>query len=541
MRVIVALHPPAAVASGDPQAEARAVDAAQDALARTLPGRGARELGRTQSLPIMVLEIDRAELAGLAADPRVAAIEEDRVARPMLAESTGTIGAPAVWADGYAGAGQAVVVLDTGVDLSHPFVQDAVVDGACFSTSVSYPATTTTPDYSSSSLCPDGSREQIGRAAGAACPPTIFGCDHGTHVAGIVAGRRAPEGFNGVARAAQVISVQVYSRFTGSICGSLPPSGCALSWTSDQVRALDWVYSSLRQRLDVAAVNISLGASALAAPCDSEYPATQTAIQRLREAGIPTIVASGNSGASDLTNAKLSAPACVSSAIAVGSTTRSDTVSSFSNSAPQLALLAPGDPVRSSLPGGLYGVRQGTSLAAPHVAGAWAVVRAARPDASLDQILAALQSSGKPVTDSRNGLTRPRLQLDAALASLPGPVAALHVSAQAVDFGQTEIGSTSAPRLLTLSNLGASPLTIGAITISGDFARVGGTCPTKQAMLAPSGSCTVEIVFTPSTPGAQHGLLAVTSEGLPLPSDVELVGAGLLPVVPSVFLPAISR
>ena len=57
-------------------------------------------------------------------------------------------------------------------------------------------------------------------------------------------------------------------------------------------------------------------------------------------------------------------------------------------------------------------------MAAPHVAGAWAALKQAAPSASVDAVLAALQQSGKPITDFRNGVIKPRIQLLGALARL---------------------------------------------------------------------------------------------------------------------------
>jgi subtilisin family serine protease len=145
-------------------------------------------------------------------------------------------------------------------------------------------------------------------------------------------------------------------------------------------------------------------------------------IVNLRSRGIATIIASGNEGNTD----GLSFPACISSAISVGSTGSSgpgvvrDAVSDFSNSSPSLHLLAPGDLINSSIPGGGFMGKPGTSMAAPHVAGAWAILKSKSPTASVDQILSALTSTGIPITDNRNGIVKPRIQVDAAINALGG-------------------------------------------------------------------------------------------------------------------------
>jgi hypothetical protein len=231
------------------------------------------------------------------------------------------------------------------------------------------------------------------------------GCEHGTHVAGAAAGRGAS--FSGVAADANIVAIQVFSAVPGGIA----------AFQSDVMRGLEYVYS-VAGVYNVAAANLSLGGGTSTAPCDSNP--LKPIIDNLRVLRVATVVASGNDG---YVNA-LAHPACISTAISVGSTgdgsngTVLDSVSPFTNSASFLKLLAPGASIYSSVPGGSYADFQGTSMAAPHVAGAWAVLRQAAPTASVDTILGALINTGRPVFDPGNGLTKPRIQLDQSLAPL---------------------------------------------------------------------------------------------------------------------------
>src|SRR5581483_285658 len=87
-------------------------------------------------------------------------------------------------------------------------------------------------------------------------------------------------------------------------------------------------------------------------------------------------------------------------------------------------LFAPGDSITSSVPGGGYEALSGTSMAAPHVAGIWALMKQAVPNVAVSTILRALQTTGLPITDDRYddlfgpGVTVPRVRALRALATL---------------------------------------------------------------------------------------------------------------------------
>src|SRR5262249_29123233 len=170
---------------------------------------------------------------------------------------------------------------------------------------------------------------------------------------------------------------------------------------------------SLRTTYNIASANLSLGGSVFTstATCDASFPSFKTVIDSLSSANIATVIASGNDG-----NAGgISSPGCISSAVSVGSTTKQNAISSFSNSASFLSLLAPGDSVFSSVPLAFissgFATASGTSMATPHVTGAWAVLKSAKPTASVAQVLSALQITGLPITDPRNGLVKPLIQI----------------------------------------------------------------------------------------------------------------------------------
>jgi subtilisin family serine protease len=372
---------------------APAPGAAAGALERV--GASARaDARRYRRLPLLALELSAGELAALASAPDVVAIAADRIHYPSLATSVPRVGGDVAAAAGFDGAGTAIAVLDTGIDAAHPFLGGRVTAEACFS---------------AGSDCPNGATTQLG--AGAAAPCT-YGtqCWHGTHVAGIAAG--AGPTLNGVAPAASLISVQTGSRETGAACGA-HPSPCVVIYESDALAALDWIADTLPGAEPIAAVNMSFASEEVwssEAGCDADNAAYVLVIDALRSLGIASVAASGNAGL----NTGIAAPACVSSAVGVGATSKtSDAIASLSNFSTPLDLLAPGLGIFSALPGGDYGNGSGTSMAAPHVAGAFAVLRAADPAADVGELLGALASTGVPLY--RAGLTRPRIQVDDAV------------------------------------------------------------------------------------------------------------------------------
>ena len=270
---------------------------------------------RYQTAPLIAIGAGPGALRELeASGVMVRRVIEDRIHRPVLMDSVPLIGADQAWAQGYDGTGTVVAVIDSGVDSAHPLLAGKVVEEACYST---------TSGQQSTTLCPNGAQEQIGPGAAAPCPLEEQGCWHGTHVAGIVAGNGTPADLPiwGVGKGANLIAIQVFSRINGFLdCGGVPP--CIGGYTSDILAALERVYT-LRTAYAIAAVNMSLGAELFSSNCDDqEY---KPFIDNLRAVGIATVVASGNDGSTS----QISAPACVSTAVSVGATTKDDQVAEF--------------------------------------------------------------------------------------------------------------------------------------------------------------------------------------------------------------------
>jgi len=320
-----------------------------------------------ESLPFIAASVDEAGLEQLQASSVALDISGENPLRLTLAESLPRIGAPRAWAGGFKGTGNTIAVLDSGVDKNHSWLSGKVVSEACYST--------TDDGRLYRSVCPVG----VGPTdPGSGVPCTdivgVENCGHGTHLAGIAAGR------GGVAYDASVISIQVMSYVTDSdACRG--QASCLLANPSDVTTALNHVFD-LRNTYNIAAVNISLAGDGQAFPdhCDAVSAEAQmmtAAINQLRSVNIATVVASGNDGFTD----SISFPACISSAVSVGAVgdgsgdTPMDTVALFSNSYPYLNLLAPGRVITSSAVGGNFANGSGTSQAAAHVSGAMALLR----------------------------------------------------------------------------------------------------------------------------------------------------------------------
>jgi subtilisin len=211
---------------------------------------------------------------------------------------------------------------------------------------------------------------------------------HGTHVAGIAAAKDNSIGVVGVAPGARLWAVKVLdSSGSGSI--------------SNIIKGIEYV---TRNYLYIDIVNMSLG-------CECTSSSLNTAITNSVKAGITYVVAAGNNGK----NAASFSPANHPSVIAVSAIADSDgkcggkgiptsygaddRFASFSNYGSVVDMAAPGVSIYSTYKGGTYATLSGTSMAAPHVAGAAALYDATHPGASPSAIANSLKSTGsKPST-----------------------------------------------------------------------------------------------------------------------------------------------
>ena len=209
---------------------------------------------------------------------------------------------------------------------------------------------------------------------------------HGSHTAGIAAAKDNDVGIVGVAPGARIWAIKVCDQF----------GECKIS---DQIKGIEYA-TQYANEIDV--LNISIE--------NPNSPALNNALAQAVKAGITVIASAGNYGV----NAALTSPANSPNVLTVSAigdsdgvcggsgpalvepdgTVPDDSFAFFSNFGPAVKMAAPGVKILSTYNGTSYAVESGTSMAAPHVAGAAALYKAEFPDASPAQVIANLTASG---------------------------------------------------------------------------------------------------------------------------------------------------
>lgn len=433
--VIVSLKPPSSGAL-TPAARAKGFGTARSGLLARFGGTAkVRGLKAPEGAPFVALHATRAQLAALRSSTEATLVAPDRSVAEPATSSYGSVAGqqlPAQWdytkiradwanTNGWTGSGQKIAIIDTGVDRTNPYLSGRVVNEACFSTNTN-----------GTGNCPNGTTAQYSTAAagiaGASAPCTYNdGCNHGTHVAHTAAGQY------GVARGARIVGIKA----------SHPEWDAAKGrWVerfnnSDLISALWYVHTVLpKAGIVVAAVNMSIGGAVSTGYCDDPNNWVTYYINALKSTyQIPTVISSGNNNSI----AGVSWPGCNSNAITVGNTTLSGPignvdalygwVSDGSNSSAMVDLLAPGTDICSAVPlatdtndakDGWGCGWIGTSMAAPQVAGAIAILTQKRPTATVAQYQAALARAGSTggvsVRDDRIATGETKTRIDVANA-----------------------------------------------------------------------------------------------------------------------------
>ena len=382
------------------KAAAAAVPAAQG---RALGLQKLRQLAIGPTVVKADRPLDRAEaellMRRLAADPSVEYVEVDQLMQATLVPndtrfseqwgfgtSNASINVRPAW-DKATGTGVVVAVIDTGIT-NHPDLNANILPGYDF--------------ISDAAMARDGGGRDnnpndegdwyAANECGSGIPASNSSW-HGTHVAGTIAAvTNNSTGVAGTAFNAKVVPVRVLGK-----CGG---------YTSDIADAIVWASGGTVSGVPANAnpaevINMSLGGGG---SCSTTY---QTAINGAVSRGTTVVVAAGNSN----TNVSSSVPANCANVIAVAATTSAGARASFSNYGTGIDISAPGQAILSTLNSGTtvpgsasYASYNGTSMAAPHVAGVVALVQSVAPTAlSPASIESLLKSTARPLPGACSG------------------------------------------------------------------------------------------------------------------------------------------
>ncbi|MER7573574.1 S8 family serine peptidase [Streptomyces sp. NPDC126514] len=458
-RLIVGYKSGAAEAKSNKAADADAVAKGEEAGEKL---DFQRRLGTGAALVDLGEDLTKADvsdvIAEYEADPQVAYVVPDRLNKPLatpndteyakqwdLFETTAGMNVPGAW-DVTTGTGVTVAVIDTGYvahsDLAanivggYDFISDATVanDGGGRDSNPADPG-----DWTAANECQSGD-------------PAYDSSWHGTHVAGtIAAATNNGKGVAGIAHGAKVSPLRVLGK-----CGG---------YDSDIIDAITWAsggtVSGVPANTNVAKViNMSLGGGGA---CTT---ATQNAINAAVNRGTAVVVAAGNSNA----NAANYSPASCSNVISVAAADRQGNRSYYSNYGTVVDIAAPGGETNSVTTNGIlstlnagaqgpgaesYEYYQGTSMAAPHIAGLAALMKSKNSALTPAQIESAIKTNARALPGTCSG------GCGAGLADAARTVQA--VSGSGGSTGGTTFTSTSAVAVPDNGTI-ESPITVSGRT-----------------------------------------------------------------------------
>ncbi len=294
----------------------------------------------------------------------VAQAHPDEPIEPQLASSKPAAGLTAeIQEAGITGDGVNIAIVDSGIDTDHPALRDRIVTAL--------------------QVGPDGITQGQGQASA-----------HGTHVAGILVGTGAGSTNGqhaGIAPGAGLVSMDLSDQFT----------------TSNALRAFEWIYEN-HETYDIEVIANSWGRHrdpATYEPDDALIRASDALVAE----GLVVVFSAGNGGGQA---GQMTLEATNPNVITVGATTDTGTVEDYSSRGPvydgqgeadwtKPDLVAPGSRILSTqaegTQGSYYVMMNGTSMAAPHVAGAAALLLSLRPDLSPQQVKGLLFESARDV------------------------------------------------------------------------------------------------------------------------------------------------
>ena len=346
-------------------------------------------------------EVTKEELNKLVLNDNVKYVEPIRYFDILLSESVNVTNANSTWplqitGINLTGINQTVCVIDTGVNYSH---RDLI--------------------GKNKTAC---NLDCIDKVCVEDCSVTDLN-GHGTHVAGIVA---ANGNLRGIARGVDFIGLKVF-----------PGSSASGATTTGVKNAIDWCVDN-SAIYNISVITMSLGTSnAYESSCDADFVSFNTSITNAFNKNISVVIASGN----EANTTAISSPACISKAIPVADTYNKDIIGDVNwtgtctdsnpvvdqivchaNRNSLVELLAPGALINSTWYDGGYYVTGGTSMAAPMVAGAIAIInqmlRLTSQTKNPLEIEDILNDSGKVIFDSMSRINYSRINVFSAILSI---------------------------------------------------------------------------------------------------------------------------
>ncbi|CAN5731157.1 hypothetical protein BH10BDE1_BH10BDE1_30370 [soil metagenome] len=290
------------------------------------------------------------------------------------------ISAPDAWNAGIIGTGVVVAVVDSGVDITHPQLVGRLA--------------TNTGEIPANGIDDDGNGyidDVHGWDFDGDQPIVSDSAGHGTHVSGIILAEHGASTVKGVAPGAKLLPLD-FMNAAGQ--GNIGDAILAIKYAASQ---------------GARVINASWGGS----PCSQTLNRT---IAEIEAQGVLFVAAAGNNGADIDTSPEYPAAFVLPNQITVGASTARDYTAGFSNFSYHLVhLFAPGSAIMSTYPGSRLASLSGTSMAAPFVTGAAALIFSAHPNATVAQVRAALLNSVDPGDFAAS--SKGRLDIKKALAA----------------------------------------------------------------------------------------------------------------------------
>lgn len=501
-------------------------DKTQGPLRALLQGRGGKNMRPLWITNSIAVTVPVSVISDLMSRPEIESIQLDAViqASPITPAAVNPpqwnitrINAPTLWSAGIDGTHVVVASLDSGVDINHPDLKYRWRGGSCSAPpdcpSWYDPYNMTTIPYG---IPYAGTDTELDLTHA-----------HGTHTMGIMVGGTADPQRSaiGVAPGARWISAKIFDDATGTATSSVI------------LQAFQWVLQPAGDAANAPDVVNNSWTAGLQNTCDTTFEA---AISNLRAAGIEVVFAAGNVPLPPAAANSSFSPSNNADVFAVGATDNNNAIANFSAWGPSACLdrttnfpnvVAPGVTISSSVPIGsvsfpkgphiAYLNFSGTSMAAPHVVGAAALLAEAMPLLTPDQIETAFELSAPQLGSLDPNNTYGFGLLDVAAAyqyafinfSGKGNVPKIAGVPSSLFFINT---TTSGSFTLVIVNQGTADLTINGISFTGtnaaDFAITSSSDTCSGQTIGSLLSCSVGITFTPTAgPGPESAQVSIAS------------------------------